>query len=297
MMAIATALLTSIVMLACGTLPAGSTPETAQRSDFRERDEFNQTYQLPPGARVDVSSIRGPVEITSGDSATAEVKIVRAARTRADLEYHKVAVEQSGGGLVIRGIQEPEGRRHRNIQVNHYVVLKLPRRVDLSITSISGGINVANIDGETVVKSISGSAEFGNIGGRLEITSISGSVQVGNIGGDARVKSISGDLRLGQVNGALEVQSVSGGVNATLSSLSPEGIQIKSVSGSIEMAFKNEVNADFRAESFSGRVHLDMPNVARDSETREPNVRARIGSGGTPITIFSVSGNVRLRQS
>ena len=93
MMAIATALLTSIMVLACGTLPAGSTPETAQRSDFRERDEFNQTYQLPPGARVDVSSIRGPVEITSGDSATAEVKIVRSARTRADLEYHKIAVE------------------------------------------------------------------------------------------------------------------------------------------------------------------------------------------------------------
>jgi hypothetical protein len=40
-----------------------------------------------------------------------------------------------------------------------------------------------------------------------------------------------------------------------------------------------------------------MPNVVRDSETKEPNVRARIGSGGTPITIFSVSGNIRLKQS
>ena len=297
MMTIATALLTSIMMLACGTLPAGSTPETAQRSDFRERDEFNQTYQLPSGARVDVSSIRGPVEITSGDGATAEVKIVRSARTRADLEYHKIAVEQSGSSLVIKGIQEPEGRRDRNIQVDHHVVLKLPRRVDVSVTSVSGWVKLADIDGQMNVKSISGSADIGNIGGRLDITSISGSVEGGNIGGDARVMSVSGNLHLGQVNGALEVQSVSGGVTATLTSLSPQGIQIKSVSGSIEMGFKSEVNADFTADSISGRVQIDMPNVVRDSETKEPNVRARIGSGGTPITIFSVSGNIRLKQS
>lgn len=297
MMAIATALLTSIMMLACGTLPAGLTPETAQRSDFRERDEINGVFQLAPGARVEVSSIRGPVEITSGDGAMAEVKIVRSARTRADLEYHKIAVEPLGGGLVVRGIQEPENRRDRNIQVDHHVVLKLPRRVDLSVSSVSGWIKLGDVDGPVTVKSISGSADIGNVGGNLAMTSISGSVEVGNVGGDARVRSISGNLRLGQVNGALEVQSVSGAVNATLLSLSPEGIQIKSVSGSIEIGFKSEVNADFSADSISGRVHLDMPNVVRDSETKEPNVRARIGSGGTPITIFSVSGNIRLKQS
>ena len=85
-----TALLTSMMMWACGA------PETAQRSDFKERDEINQTYQLPAGARVEVSSIRGPVEIATADGATAEVRIIRSARTRADLEYHKIEVEQSG---------------------------------------------------------------------------------------------------------------------------------------------------------------------------------------------------------
>ena len=36
------------------------------------------------------------------DSATAEVQIVRTARTRADLEYHKIEVEQTGNGLVVQ---------------------------------------------------------------------------------------------------------------------------------------------------------------------------------------------------
>jgi putative adhesin len=290
-MTIVTALLTSVMML------AGLATGTAQRPDFQERDETNQTFKLESGARVEVSSIRGPVEIVNGDGATAEVQIIRSARTRADLEYHKIEVLQTGNSLVVRGVQEPEDRRGQNIQVNHHVRLKLPRSIDLSVKSISGSLKAGDVDGPMQVSSISGSADIGNVGGKLEVRSISGSVEIGNVGADARVNSISGNLGLGQVNGSLDVTSVSGSVNATLLSLSPQGIHIRSVSGSIEIRFKSEINADFTAESISGQVSLDVPNVTRDSEEKSSNVHARIGGGGTPITISSVSGNIRLKRS
>lgn len=291
-----TVMLMSMMMVACGVPQAESTPG-AQRGDFQERDEFNQTYQLTPGTRVEVSSIRGRVVISNTESTTAEVQIIRTARTRADLEYHKIEVEQSGNSLVVRGVQEPEDRRHRNIQVNHQVILKLPRRIDLAVSSISGSLKAGDVDGQTHVSSISGSATIGNVGGKLQVTSVSGSLDVGNVGADARVTSVSGNVQLGQVNGSLDVTSVSGALNAALVSLSPQGIQIKSVSGSVEIAFKSDVNADLNAEHVSGEVYLDLPNVTRDSEARAPNVRARIGAGGTPITITSVAGNIRLTRS
>jgi len=286
-----TALLTSLMMLVCGV------PGFATQRDFKERDEFNQTYQLPAGARVEVSSIRGSVKIMNADTATAEVQIIRTARTRADLEYHKIEVEQTGNSLVVRGVQESRERESRNIQVNHQVILKLPRRIDLSVTSVSGSLQVGDVEGQMHVSSISGSGNIGNVGGKLQVSSVSGSLEVGNVGADARVNSISGNVGLGQVNGSLDVSSVSGGVNARLLSLSPQGIRINSVSGSIELGFKGEVNADFSAEQVSGQVYLDVPNVTRDSEARSSNVRARIGAGGTPITITSVSGNIRLTRS
>ena len=311
---IATILLTSMMMLSCVAPSARVNTETAQRRDFRERDEINQTYQLPPGARVEVSSIRGPVEIVTADTATAEVQIIRSARTREDLEYHKVEIQQAGNNLVVRGVQEPEERRERNIQVNHQVILKLPRHIDLSVSSISGHLKVGDVDGPANVSSISGSAKIGNVsklqissisgslgigdvGADARVNSVSGSVQIGNVGAEARVNSVSGDLRIGQVDGPLDVSSVSGGLNATLVSLSPQGIHIKSVSGSVEIGFKSEVNADFRADGVSGDVYLEVPNVFRDSEEKSSNVRARIGAGGTPITISSVSGDIRLRRS
>lgn len=294
---IATALLTSIVMLGCATSPGGVATETARTADFQERDEINQTYQLAPGARVEVSSIRGPVEISNTDSATAEVHIIRTARARADLEYHKIEVEQTGNSLVVKGVQEPDSRRRENIQVNHHVILKLPRRIDLAVTSVSGSLKIGDVDGQTVVSSISGSASIGNVGGKLQVSSVSGNLAVGNVGADARVTSVSGNLGLGQVNGSLNVSSVSGGLNATLASLSTEGMHVKSISGTVEIAFKSDVNADFSADHVSGQVHLDMPNVTRDSEAKSSSVRARIGAGGTPITFSSVSGNIRLARS
>lgn len=285
-----TALLTSMLMLVC-------VPSTGfTQRDFKERDEFNQAYQLPQGARVEISSIRGSVKITNTDSATAEVQIIRTARTRADLEYHKIEVAQTGNTLVVRGVQEPEERGRRNVQVNHQVILKLPRSIDLSISSVSGSLQSGDVDGPVYVSSISGSANFGNVGGKLQVNSVSGSVEVGNVGADARVNSVSGNVDLGQVNGSLDVTSVSGGVKAGLMSLSPQGIHINSVSGSIEIGFKSEVNADFTAEHVSGQVYLDVPNVSRESEEKSSNVRARIGAGGTPITISSVSGNIRLTR-
>lgn len=292
---ILTILLTCTMILASGA-PAAHT-QTTQRRDFKERDEINRTFQLAPGSHVEVSSIRGPVEITNSDGATAEVQIIRTARTQADLEYHKVEVEQTGNGLVVRGLQEPEQRQRENIQVNHYVVLKLPRSIDLKVSSVSGSLKVGDVDGDTNVNSISGSARIGHVGGKLHVNSISGNLEVGNVNADARVNSISGNLGLGQVNGSIEVQSVSGGVNFTLLSLSPQGIRIKSVSGSIEIGFKSDVNADFSAESISGQVYLNVPNVNRESEENSSNVHARIGAGGTPISIWSVSGNIRLKQS
>jgi DUF4097 and DUF4098 domain-containing protein YvlB len=292
-----TILLMCMMMLACGAPSAGLTSETAQNPDFTEREEFKQTYRLAPGARVEVSSIRGPVEIVSGDIATAEVQIIRSARTRADLEYHKIDVEQTGNGLVVRGVQEPEQRQRQNVMVDHQVKLKVPRHIDLSVKSISGWIKVGNVDGETHLSSISGSANVGNVGGNLQVSNISGNLKVGNVGTDARVNNISGNLGLGQMNGALEVSGVSGGVSVTLVSLSPQGIHIKSVSGSIEIAFTSEINADFSAESVSGQVYLNVPNVIRENEENSSHVRARIGAGGTPIKISSVSGNIRLKQS
>ncbi|MGB8509401.1 MAG: hypothetical protein WCD76_13510, partial [Pyrinomonadaceae bacterium] len=144
---IITAMLTGL-MLTCGSREARFTTAATvpDGEDFKERDEVNRSYQLPIGARVEVSSIRGSVEIGTSDTETAEVRIIRTARTRAELEHHQIVVEQTSGGLSVKGRQEHDGGG-RKAQVNQRVILKLPRRISLTVSSISGPVKVGDVDG------------------------------------------------------------------------------------------------------------------------------------------------------
>ena len=77
--------------------------DSQSQKDLPERDEINQTIELSNGAHVEVSGINGTVEIETASTNTAEVHIVRSANNRADLEYHKIVIEQAPNRLVVRG--------------------------------------------------------------------------------------------------------------------------------------------------------------------------------------------------
>src|SRR6185295_18182653 len=90
--------------------------DSQSERDLPERDEINQTFELSNGARVEVSGINGTVDIETSNSNSAEVHIVRSANNRADLEYHKIIIEQAPNRLVVRGEKDNErkwsGRGH-----------------------------------------------------------------------------------------------------------------------------------------------------------------------------------------
>ena len=97
------------------------------------RDKTRQTFRLEPGARVEVSRINGAVEVTTSETDTAEVRVVRTADSAEDLEYGRVAVEGSPEYLSVTG--EREGARglwhwlQGGGRVRQQVTLALPRCV------------------------------------------------------------------------------------------------------------------------------------------------------------------------
>ncbi len=250
-----------------------------REDELPERDELRQSYQLSPGAQVEVSSISGSVEIETASTTTAEVHIIRSARSRADLEYRRIIVEATGSSLIVRGEQEKgERRTPPGVDVRQRVVLKIPRQVNLATKSVSGSVAVGDIDGE------------------VRVSSISGSVGIGDVNGQVQVSSISGQVNVGQAVGHFTASSVSGSVTATIKRLSEQGVRIKSISGQVELRFTDELNAELEVSSISGRVYADVPNVTVQGKLEPANFRARIGSGGALISISSISGGVRLAR-
>ncbi len=228
--------------------------------EFSSKEEIRRSFQLSPGARVEVSGISGPVEIETSNSEMAEVYIVRSARQRVDLEYRKIVIEQTPTSLSVRNERTGEAREGRGVQIRERAVLKLPRRIELSVSGISG------------------------------------SLTVGEVGGAVQLEGISGGVKVGRTTGHLEARGISGSVTTTIARFDGHGIRLSSISGGINLRFTEDINADFAIDNFSGSVSLDVPNVIVQSRVESSNMRARIGAGGALISISNVSGGVRLTR-
>lgn len=229
--------------------------------DFPEKDEFRQSYQLSPGARVEVQGINGAVDIETAAGSTAEVHIIRSARTRDDLEYRKIIVEQTATGLIVRGEKERDRfGLGRNREVRQRVMLRLPRQVDLGVSGINGRVGVGEIDGPV------------------------------------KLSGINGKVEVAQAMGYSDISGINGRVKVTIARLGERGIHVSGVNGGVELFFAEELNADLDVTGINGSVNTEVANVTVFGKIDRQNFHAKIGSGGSPIRVTGVNGHVKLAR-
>ncbi len=262
---------------------------------LQERDEIRQTYKLTPGARVEVSAIRGEVEIQTGDIEVAEVHIVRSAQNRGDLEQFKINVGNSPQGLTIRGEQtRRDSGSGYGPDVHHHVMLRLPRRINLSIRGIGGEVKVGDVDGQLVVSTVTGLLSIAAVNGQLQVTGAGHGITIDHAGRGCVIKTVVGGVRIRQVDGSLDVTGVGGDLSVGISKLGQRGLQINTVTGQVELRFTEELNAQLSTDIIIGELSINLPNVTVQSRPGPTSIRAQIGKGGPPISIKSISKNVRL---
>jgi DUF4097 and DUF4098 domain-containing protein YvlB len=237
---------------------AASGATAVDDENFDERDSSRQTYALAPGANVEINSVSGQVTIETAEVSQAEVEITRKARTREDLRCRQFKIETTANKLRIDG--SDDRRECRNVQVSQTLNVRLPRRVNLDVNSVSGD------------------------------------VRVGELEGTARLSSISGDASVARASGEATITSVSGRVSVNLSRLGGGGVRVTSVSGNVEVGLPEGANADINVRSISGDVVADVPGLSLQ-KTNGSNYEGRIGAGGTPLTFNSISGNVRFHRT
>ena len=227
--------------------------------DFSERDEVNQTYELAAGARVEVSGINGAVDIETASGSTAEVHIVRSARSREDLNYHKIIIEHTANSLVVRGEKERSNWGDRNVRQR--VTLRLPRQVDLTVSGVNGRTNVGEVDGPV------------------------------------KLSGINGGVEVAQAEGYSDISGINGRVKVTIIRLSSRGIHVSGVNGGVELRFNEDLNADLEVTGINGSVNTDVANVTVMGKYSRQNFRAKIGSGGTPIVVTGLNGSLKLGRA
>lgn len=219
--------------------------------------EEHRTYQLAAGAHIEVFNISGPVSVEAVDGSTAAVSIYRTAPNPDDLAYRKVSIDQTSSGLTIQ--QKNDGTERSSINLLNRVVLKVPRQVSVTGSSISGDFNVSGITGA------------------IDLNGISGSVDVRHF------------------NGALAVSGVSGNVRVAVARINNAGLRVSGVSRNVYLALASDLNAELRVGNTTAGVSNKIEGLALVADG-PANFSARLGSGGPRIEVSNVTGLIVLQR-
>ena len=235
-----------------------------QSAEEAGRDESHQTFELQPGARVEVRGINGNVTVETAAATTAEVHVVRTADSGSSLANRRILVEHTSAGLVVRGENRGGGWWRRIFggggHAREEVTLRVPRRVNLETHGINGRVAVGEIDG---------------------------AVEVGGV---------NGSVELGQASMRAEINGVNGQVSLTLDRAGERGVGMSGINGDVEFRLREAVNADIEINGQNGGVTLNVPNVTRQERPNRSHMSARLGSGGTPVRLSGVNGQIRFQS-
>jgi hypothetical protein len=249
---------------------AASSLSAQERPSARD---FRWSKVLPAGQWVRLHNISGNVKVTATDGDRVDVVGIRRGGGSYDDDDVRVDVHEGRDGVTIcalwgeeswcddRGSHiESHGRDGRRRRGHIDFEVRLPRRLKLSANSVSGD------------------------------------VEVNGAGDEVRAHSVSGDVRLERVRApAVTAASVSGDIEAHIEALTGGGaLRFTSVSGNVSLQLPRSLDADVTMRTVSGELDSDFQLTLQGGVGRR-SLNARIGRGGRPLTLTTVSGDVRLR--
>lgn len=275
-----------LLLLTAGLFATGNQEgELIDEFSYRGVDEleidtsfFDVTVESHPGDEIEIA-VYGP---------NSQDVVHRKRGTRLSVETRKKF------GLFLQSFQ---GRAQ--------IIVKVPKRTELDISSSSGSIDIRNMqsyelmlaassghinifqsEGSIKTTASSGDIIFESVKGDIDITSSSGSIQIGDAGGNLSATSSSGSIVLKDYEGTLELATSSGSIFGTHIKLTGDSA-FSTSSGSISIDLENRFSElSFDLSSSSGNIQ------AGSIQTGEI---LKIEEGQILITGKTSSGNIAFK--
>jgi DUF4097 and DUF4098 domain-containing protein YvlB len=307
-----------------------ATPASAQRFTFE------RSFDMSSPSTIDVTTVRGKIEISVGSSdrvvvsGAATVRVGWDVPANAEELARKVAEAPpiTRDGSTVRLRPPADARSNRAVIVNYQV--KVPASTQVLATSDSGAIDVRGVAGRVTVRTQSGAIDLNQLGSSAAVHSGSGAVTVGGVQATLEVNTTSSAITARDVAGSLNARTSSGSVDASLRGQGDVDIEtgsssvtIRGARGAVSVITKSgkiqvqgQPGGTWRATTGSGAIGIDIshpPAVTVDATTgsgsvvvegvtingtaSKRRVTGTIGAGGPPLFLNSRSGSIRIKVS
>lgn len=257
-------LVTALVLgLAAGNAAVAAAQQTA--ADFQWRGVVLQ------GSSIEIKGVNGDVTAGPASGAEVEVTAVRQGR-RSNPDSVRIEVVQHGDGVTICAVYPDADGRPNECRPGREGRMNV-RDNDVSVTftvRVPAGVRF-------VGRAVNGDVEADGMTGPVDLHTVNGSANFSTASYGA-------------------ASTVNGSVRGTLGSVDwTDGLQLKTVNGSITLMLPADTNAEVRASTVNGDITTDFPvNVTGRVNPRRLN--GTIGGGGRTLELETVNGSVTLRR-
>jgi hypothetical protein len=272
-----------------------------------------ETIETRPAARdvaVDITNVKGSVEVLGWDQGTVEVT--------AELGSNSDVLEFDGTEqrLTIKIVNPNRRPKEADLRV------RVPFGASLDVDCVSAKIEVEEVEGDLNLRAVSGKVEAIGVAGRVRAETVSGSVDVEGRPISVEAKTVSGKvdiqaasnkplrvridddkavrtqmewIKASTVSGSIDIvsievgqvecEAVSGSIDFT-GAIAPYGVvDMETHSGSIDLEIPADTAAAFDLNTFSGNIKSDFGGTVK---------KPHIGPGRS-LEFVSDSGSARIR--
>jgi hypothetical protein len=156
----------------------------------------------------------------------------------------------------------------------------------LTFTTGSGDLRFQDVSGDVHLTCASGDIEGRSVGGHLGFKGASGDIDVGTVGAGATVRSASGDIRISRLDGPTIITVGSGDV--TLHQVGPGSVNVRAISGDVEVGVRSGMGVWLDVSSTSGDIHSGLDADGRGGDE---------GGADLELTLSTVAGDIRIDRA
>ena len=236
--------------------------------------EFQQSYRIRPGGAVSIRNVSGDVNVTGYEGDAITVSGFKEGRDR-----ELVSVEDlSSADRVDLRVRYP---RNCNCDAGIRFEVRVPRSVAYNferLSTASGNITVTGITGQ------------------INVQTASGNVLVKEAAGTIKASTASGEMRVQDVSGSVSASSASGDVEVEIARLEgSEDMKFSSASGDVSVRLPTNLDATVSMSSVTGTIETNFPiEVKQRDHGPGSTASGRLGTGTRSLRISSASGKVSL---
>jgi len=306
--------------------------QAAGSSALSQRLPVQKSFDAAGITTLDVSTIRGKINVVSGETDRIEVGGAVTIRIGIDVPENPLQIAQRIAanppiervGDTVRLRPPADARDRKAVTVNYDV--RVPANTKIVSVSDSGETTIAGVTGAVDVRTHSGAIALQRIGGATTISTGSGAVLVEGTKAPLIVSTSSSAFTGRALGGNLHVRTMSGAVNAGFEGpgdvdveTGSSAIQLRGVRGALTAATRSgrvtiegKPDRQWAVSTGSSGIDVDVasPPLMLDATTGSGSVRVdgatvngtvskravngAIGSGGPTVRVSTRSGSIRI---